>query len=687
MNPESKLPLEDFRNQNLLHRKNLSLFCDILKKSLYPEGVIHPIFPSLIKKLTDSKDKETFTIACFWKEMDSCFVSTHERKFMCFQILQLMLPTISHAHVPFILTPNFLKCYINTLSNKKSLLYAQAINVTKALISASKDPKVGLGIVSVLIDKKLMNFDSLTKTKTVEGIITNLDISAIEEYVVQLISMSTNDSNESLKKWTAEQLSLLIRNGSILKDEGYVSQIVEHFLLQGFFDQEMIPSTSMFFREKLFSILGHLSTVSLKNSKAPKDATKEDLRKHALEARKTRGMLENGSTWFAFVLQKLLNIKEQKKLCVSIDDSAASIITDVANVLNMLEKASNNNMTEINAMGSLLSYILLEMHHDPSNTASVAQDLKEVTTRLFLSDKKKSKKRKYSSEEDPDAYEVLVDILLSLLSRDSAVVRHISTEVFKAFLNKINQNGLDLCFEILNAGDGAVGHEELFEEKEGNENLSDDDDESDLETINENMADVDVERENNTLREKIMNAMKNENMTKETMKENSDDEIELPDLNDDEMTAFDAHLTNIFAQKKAISKDRKQAKLTVLHFKLRVLEILDEFLKNGRHVVYITQKLLPLYGSLSSSKDNMSIHTKIGSIFTKLSKIKTDLEIETEGSLDLLKTIHSKFKKCSLTMAQVYSSLSIFICRYLLTGSNKDEVKILKNNISLNPEY
>jgi DNA polymerase phi len=665
------IELEGLKHGLIMHTKNVHKFCELLKNATYPEGVVHPIFSAIVEKVsananaTGENKKKYFSLPELWNEMDSCFTTSHERKFMCFQVFQLMLPSITHIEIPQIMTPNFLKCYINTLSNKKSVLFPQATSVTKSLVSAAQDSKVGLGSVMALMNNKLFTFDALTKTKTVENILSNLDVAAMEEYTAHLIMVSAE--SDQLASWAAEQMATLVRNGVIIKHEAYISSIVTHLVTKGFFVESPASST---IREKLLSVLGSLGNVSLGYIKNT-SSTPEEQKKAAVIAKKTMGKMNNGKSWFTFALEKFTATKESIKPVVALDEESQTAVDSCLAAINSLEKKEG---ADKDAMTALLTLTVLEMHHVSSS--ETATDLAEVTLRIFAS---KSKKRKTT---EPEALEVLVDTLLALLAKDSAVVRHLATEVFKAFVDRIGTAGVDLCFGVLNAGEGAAGHDELFDEEDG-DHASDDDSDSGSDDSEEDVimevGDERIGAENDKLTDSVIAAIK------EAQSGNADEEEpELPDLNDEEMTAFDAHLSNIFAQKKTIAKEKKQTKVTVLHFKLRALDIVEEFVKAGRHCFYIMKLLVPLYAALATSRDNLSLHTKIGSVLLKLSKEKREIGVESKDAAEMLESIHTRFKKCSLPMLKIYSSLSLFVVRALLEEKPDSQKPVKDINVRSN---
>ena len=56
--------------------------------------------------------------------------------------------------------------------------------------------------------------------------------------------------------------------------------------------------------------------------------------------------------------------------------------------------------------------------------------------------KKKAKKTKKGDEEEPEAIDVLVDIILSLLAQPSALLRDVVEHTFKAISGQVSKEGI-----------------------------------------------------------------------------------------------------------------------------------------------------------------------------------------------------------------------------------------------------
>ena len=101
-------------------------------------------------------------------------------------------------------------------------------------------------------------FDKLTRTKTVESILTAMDADGIKSYVLSLLGQlnSPKDSAEyadsygehdadqrnrdidsigSLRTWIADQFSALVRNGSVPKSDEWIQIILDWYVVNGLF--------------------------------------------------------------------------------------------------------------------------------------------------------------------------------------------------------------------------------------------------------------------------------------------------------------------------------------------------------------------------------------------------------------------------------------------------------------------
>ena len=81
-----------------------------------------------------------------------------------------------------------MRCWINNLSSSDRYLHKAALNLAKQVQDAVKsNPAVGFTLLSTFVGKGgRMDFDKVTKTKTVEGILGNLSVEGVKDYVTYL---------------------------------------------------------------------------------------------------------------------------------------------------------------------------------------------------------------------------------------------------------------------------------------------------------------------------------------------------------------------------------------------------------------------------------------------------------------------------------------------------------------------
>ena len=68
----------------------------------------------------------TFSHEIFSLSKESLFTSSHERKYVGFQLLETILPSLSVREVPLVFSPNLLRCLMNNASSPENYLHPAA---------------------------------------------------------------------------------------------------------------------------------------------------------------------------------------------------------------------------------------------------------------------------------------------------------------------------------------------------------------------------------------------------------------------------------------------------------------------------------------------------------------------------------------------------------------------------------
>lgn len=148
-----------------------------------------------------------------------------------------------------------------------------------------KDPSIGLSFISQLTGVHgSAQFDKMTKTKTVESILTTMDTTGIKTYIEHLLSQVSEKAGSeqyvsldtstlgpiisdqfcylsssrediqvvnSRRGWIIEQLAALVRNGAIPKTDEWLQIVLDWLVVQGMFivkkKSEKIPILAVSF--------------------------------------------------------------------------------------------------------------------------------------------------------------------------------------------------------------------------------------------------------------------------------------------------------------------------------------------------------------------------------------------------------------------------------------------------------
>ncbi|KAI1204243.1 DNA polymerase phi-domain-containing protein [Annulohypoxylon truncatum] len=287
------------------------------------------------------------------------------------------------------------------------------------------------------------------------------------------------------------------------------------------------------------------------------------------------------------------------------------------------KKSDNKKSGASVGLALLYAITILQLYDGAPDAIDILQDLERC------SEKMKSK--------EGGSSELLVEILLSLVSRQSPMMRQISEQVFEAFTSQLSPEALELLTEPLVAEENEKGYQALFEnlededmEMEDAEDSSSEDEVEDVEEdeISEIGSDVEFvtlngaeteagdededededsspEDEDNEqaeanakeladLDDALARVLRSHRLDKDKEAESSDNDS---DMTDSEMIALDEKLVEVFkqrAKKTGKKKEKKDAKESVVMFKHRVLDLLALYLKHEAANPLAFSLLLPL---------------------------------------------------------------------------------------------
>ncbi|KAF8933972.1 DNA-directed DNA polymerase [Podila verticillata] len=717
---------KSWKNPIILHSSNLKFLALLLKETSTEEGTqvssswrqnLHPVWDSALAPYFDAS-KSSAQIAPFndfWNVVIDTSLfdssSSHERKFWGFQIFEKVLPVLGEDQIPLVFTTNFMRCFVNNLSSEDRFLNKAAKHTMAAMhAKADSNEAVRLTLITQLLDKN-PNFDRLSRSKTVETLLGGLDVSHIQHYLQYLTkaflqqdgpdssNMERGKRIDISRQWTIDQMFSLFRNHKVPREEGWIKSILEFYLVHAFFNIKKVDAKSKYVeahvlptpalsaatrehcRNRFYGMMAELSTMA----PLAKKESEEDTVNYS---RKLNGTMLDGTFWCSSALSMMMDLEKAKNFesLTELGEEAAkarkTALALVGKIQEKSKKASKELKAQYKAFELLFVQMILQLHIEPEDSTNILGELHECYDKVFTTSKKaNSKKAGDDDDEELQPIEVIIDILLSFLIKPSALLRHVSEQVFVIFADKMTKTGLELMLSTLQTKDNkddmfgeedeededaeADAHSQSDDEDSNDEDEDEEDESEDMdvdESEDDDNAPVDEE-----FRKKLAEALK--------VKDGDDDESEEELLGDDEMMAFDDKLNEIFKQKKLAKAQEKDAKQTLIHFKNKVLDLLELYVKKQSSNELVLDLIVPLLSLvLIPSASNKPVHDKISALLrNKLAKIKDyPREYDEEHVFEILTQVHELAKKSpDAKFAGLCGDLSLLLVKVLIGGQDE----------------
>ena len=355
-----------------------------------------------------------------------------------------------------------------------------------------------------------------------------------------------------------------------------------------------------------------------------------------------------------------------------ITDAKDKALSTMAKILKKAKKASDQDQAALQALALLYALVIFQLYNGDPEALSILDELKICYDKLI--------RHKDTQDSDVEASEVLVELLLSFISKPSALLRKVTHHVFSAFMSDMTEGGLKLMTDVLESGESLRGQQELFDqEAEGDEDMdADNDDEmdSDVEVVDMNGEEGDLnehlaedseeddedddesdedevdedEEEARKLDDALAEALGTHRLDQDLNAQESDSDA---DMTDSEMMALDSKLVEIFSQRKKQpnkKQEQKDAKETMVNFKSRVLDLLEIYVKKQASNPLAFGLLLPLLQLIRSTKTKQ-LAEKAHNIITSFAKASKGAkkeggaEVNVSEQIALLQAIHAEASK------------------------------------------
>jgi len=633
--------------------KKLLEFC--FPKATFDE--IPPPHPVVSKPKFKKSNKGFFEE--LWNTIieDKLFHSeSHQKKYLGFQLAEQIISLLSPAQISLLFTQHFSQCIVNSLFSTKNFLYKAVSHFLQRIIKDSeKMPSNAMYALAMELLKLNRNFDGFSKSKTVENLVSQLELPEIQKYLTNLRTQFyevdvTDGSDEPLDEeqtkaaTDSQQIRAINRMLSLCrnaknKDESYLCSVLHFFLLHGFFSMQsgstLHGSKESFVTPRQWKELQVTSApVTHKVTQQCRTALTSLFKEFAtlsLSKEKTApGEMLSGEVWPSYALRvytEFASLKNTTELSPLSEEATEALesLQALGSVINKKISSlqskikSQTNTTKANALQTdlkiqyafrLLAWNCAVMLHFESDTDIVEAmgDLKESYNHLI------SKKK---GTDGPNPYDVVTDIIVSLLTRSSAYLRTVATRSFSLLRPTLPTSSVQILFDIIDPKEGKfeeyddeLSYEEDEEDDDGvpftleeaeaarNQDMEEDSDDSDDSDSDDDDDDDNPSAPIDEVLEKELLRLQQEDTNVE--------DIYIEDAPMEDLKKFNDRLQMMLTAMKKQARQSDEKRTMQIDHKKKILDLLETYLQHDPSNPIALNFLGPLFRAIVSAENNKS---------------------------------------------------------------------------------
>ncbi|TDZ25800.1 DNA polymerase V [Colletotrichum orbiculare MAFF 240422] len=525
----------------------------------------------------------------FWKRVvdDNFFAkaATEGQKYRGFLVFQKMLRAYIDIDefLDVLFSRNLMTCLVNQAAQEDRFLHRAAHKSLKVLeeVSAGHPDAVGIILDNLISNNGLYRFDVMTKSKTVDHILQHVAPETGED-IIQVLNGPVMKTTTTGKDIIAVKLDLRVYIEYIFRLTTAAPEVALQELTS------LAYSKLIWIPQNAAMLVKDLSRQRLQSAFARLSRRAED------------------ATYLCTAVQAI------NPDYIRMEGDMKKEVNQARKRLEKLMKkgaeGSSDDAKIAQGLALLHAIAIFQLYNEEPDAFQLLSDLKEYQSRL--------------QEDEEGAAEFLVEILLALVSQQSALMREISQRVFGSFSGRVSPKALELLLDVLAADESAKGQQSLFD-VDADDDVEEVDEEDDEDEELDSDVEVDSDVEFVTLKgdaEDAEDAEENDEEDEEASGSDDDEEAEEDDeearnlealddalgkilnshrldkdndaessdndedMSDGDMLDLDAKLSEVFKQrmKNAPSKkkERKAAKESVVNFKRRVLDLLEVLVRN-----------------------------------------------------------------------------------------------------------
>lgn len=684
------------------------------------KGSKSSIFSQFWTEIVDSMYSNVMEIYTILTCIDGFFApsASVERKSLGFQVLSKVIEHLPAWTLTYAFSPKLKGSLINQSAKSDRYLHGVARAMLDAVVlRAKRDGEAAAAIIDALVfSNGNGKFDESTGTKTVRSILSSIDETTFsnvaEQYLLNVKQpklKSTTDATEKLSETEIARHTYVGHLLNAIKDRildkdaaqevpAWLKSIAMTFAKYGYEEGFATTKTSTeLFSTRLNSLLAHVLRMQPEVGTLVAVAVADYLSN--LDQHKTEvGKQADSHAW---------NVLQQARdtlaaLAVQVKATHKSIEAKI----NIQHKSSSSSKVAVaSTLRLMLSMAIVAAFGGDVDSFSILDELQDCYTMIF-----ETKKASASDSSSGQAFDMIIEIVLSSASKGSSLYRTISEQVFEAFASELSAEALQSMLDVLNQSENMSGQQALFdahgevndeEDDEDTEQDSDEEEKADgrasivLDSSDDDVEMIEAEDKDDTSDSDDAEESGEENeeeddelqrfdkLLAETLQtsipngtdKDEDNESSDEDMDDDEMMALEPSLTKIFQQRKEASgssktREKKDAKQNMLNFKNRVLDLLLIYIKQQHDNRLGLELILPLLQLMRTTTSKQISEKTFGLLkrYFDTSKAKgMPKHVDLVEVSSKMVTVHTEALKFASKMhAAACSRASLFLARVLL---------------------
>lgn len=315
-----------------------------------------------------------------------------------------------------------------------------------------------------------------------------------------------------------------------------------------------------------------------------------------------------------------------------------------------------------NVFDILLMHMGLQLFVDASMAIFSIDDLEKCLERSQskLKAKEKSKSKSDSNESgEAEWIEVVVDLFLQLLSQNKSFLRTVVDNVFPQLCPTLTPAAVDQILMMLDMNEkNPLTPNNVVEESDDSDDESDNENESDEEKAESEGEDAEDSSEDENFTEEDEEGTASDQLRSaisqalgKALPETDTESVDLNDMSDEEVERLDAALSDAFKSiRKKTGESKKKTKLerttntTVMHFRTRVLDLIEIYLKASPSLAItlnILTDLIPMYEQCVGNKDLQPLVNRLQRVLRMLLNLREFANIDNVSEIKLYELFQS----------------------------------------------